>query len=208
MPTSDSTAPNGSSGVDESSLLRGANRTTATITISDTTTLTTNTDPHQNDGKIHQPVSRKPATSGPSAPPAPAKPAQIAIALARSCGGKTAVSSDNVAGITNAAPMPEIERDAITASDESAKAPSSEPAANMASPPISASLRPKRSPIAPAVSSRPAKTIAYESTIHCRSVAVAPSEPCIDGSATLRPDTAITTITRLRHSTPSRNHRR
>ena len=84
-------------------------------------------------GKIHQPVSRKPATSGPSAPPAPANPAQIAIALARLCGGKTAVSNDNVAGITNAAPMPEIARDAITASDESAKAPSSEPAANMAS---------------------------------------------------------------------------
>ena len=133
MPISDSTAPNGSSGVDESSLLRGANRTTATITISDTTTLTTNTDPHQNDGEIHQPVSRKPATSGPRLPPAPAKPAQIAIAFARSRGGKTAVSNDNVAGITNAAPMPEIERDAITASDESAKAPSSEPAANMAS---------------------------------------------------------------------------
>ena len=60
-PISDSTAPNGSSGVDESSLLRGANTATATITTSDTTTLTTNTAPHQNDGKIHQPVSRNPA---------------------------------------------------------------------------------------------------------------------------------------------------
>src|SRR6186997_1219727 len=207
-PINESTAPNGSSGVAESSLLRGANTATATITTTETTMFTTNTAPHQNDGKIHQPVSRKPAMTGPSAPPAPAKPAQIAIALARSCGGKTAVSNDSVAGITKAAPMPEIALEAMTASEVLANAPTSDPAANTPRPHSNASLRPKRSPIAPAVSNRPAKTIAYESTIHCRSVALAPSDPCIDGRATLRPDTAITTITKLRHRTPSRNQRR
>src|SRR4029079_5521750 len=102
-PINETTAPNGSSGVAESSLLFGAKTLTASSTISDMTTLTTNTAPHQNDGKIHQPVSRNPASSGRSAPPAPAKPAQIAIALARSWGGKTAVRIDNVAGMTNAA---------------------------------------------------------------------------------------------------------
>ena len=85
--------------------------------------------------------------------------------------------------------------------------PMTAPMPNTASPNISARLRPNRSPSAPAVSSIPANTIAYESKIHCRSVAVASRSRWIDGIAVLSPDTPITTMTSDRHITPSRNHR-
>ena len=48
------------------------------------------------------------------AAPAPAKPAQVAMARVRSSGGKTAVMSDNVAGITKAEPTPMIPRPTMT----------------------------------------------------------------------------------------------
>ena len=149
--------------------------------------LTRNVDPHQCDGKIHQSVRRKPTISGPSAPPAPAKPAHKAIALRRSCGGKIDVSSDSVDGITNAAPKPITLRLTMTAVEVLANVPMTAPIPNTASPNISARLRPNRSPSAPAVSSNPANTIAYESKIHCRSVAVALRSRWIDGIAVLRP---------------------
>ena len=160
MPNRERTAPTGSSGVAVSSLLRGAKIATATSTITGVTALTTKADPHQNEGKIHQPVRRNPTRSGPSAPPAPANPAQTAIALPRSCGGNTAVSNDRVAGMMSAAPIPEMERDAMTWFDVSASAPMSDPPANTASPTMSARFRPNRSPIAPALRSSPANTIA------------------------------------------------
>ena len=65
-----------------------------------TGTLTKNTDPHQKWS------SSRPLTIGPMAPPAPANPAQMAMARGRSAGEKTLARMDSVDGITNAAPAP------------------------------------------------------------------------------------------------------
>ena len=51
---------------------------------------------------------------GPIAPPAPANPAHIAIALKRSRGGKTTLMIESVAGMMNAAPLPMMARPTIT----------------------------------------------------------------------------------------------
>ena len=61
-------------------------------------TLTKKTDPHEKCS------SRKPLTTGPTAAPPPEIPAHTAMALPRSCGGKTLVRIESVAGMTNAAP--------------------------------------------------------------------------------------------------------
>ena len=117
-----------------------------------TGTLTRKAEPHQNSS------SRKPDTMGPSAPPAPAKPTHTAIARERSSGGKMAVISDRVAGMTNAAPAPCTARPAMTTPTEPASPLMSEPTPKMPSPTSSAPFRPNRSPSTPAVSSSPAKT--------------------------------------------------
>ena len=114
--------------------------------------LTRNTEPHQKCS------SSRPEASGPIAAPLPEMPAQMAIALARSRAGNTLVRIDSVDGMTNAAPMPMIARATMSMAGLSARAPSSEPAANTTRPACSAPLRPKRSPSAAAVNSRPAKT--------------------------------------------------
>ncbi len=107
--------------------------TNATTTIG---TLTKNTDPHQKCS------SRMPLDKGPIAPPAPANPAQIAIALPRSSGGKTTVMIDSVAGITSAAPTPITERKAMTKAAESANDATIAAVPKMARPVSSAPLRP------------------------------------------------------------------
>ena len=76
--------------------------TTAAIAV------TTNSDPHQKCS------SRKPEVTGPMAAPAPAIPAHTAIALGRSWAGNTEVSSDNVDGMMNAAPIPVTIRTAMS----------------------------------------------------------------------------------------------
>ena len=102
-------------------------------------------------------ISQPPAT-GPMAMPSPETPAQMPIAFARSLAGKTAVMIDSVEGMMNAPPMPIRARVAISISGEVASADSPEPRPKMARPIVRPRLRPKRSPSAPAVSSRPAKT--------------------------------------------------
>ncbi len=82
------------------------------------------------------------------------------MALVRSSGGKIDVMIDSVAGMMNAAPMPMTARLAITCVASPDSPPSSEPNPNTASPASSARRRPKRSPIAPALSSRPANRTA------------------------------------------------
>ena len=77
---------------------------------------TRNTEPHQKCS------SSQPPATGPMAAPAPASPAQTAMARARSCGGKTLVRIDRVAGITSAAPTPMIPRVTISWPAESAMA--------------------------------------------------------------------------------------
>ena len=119
-----------------------------------TGTLKRNADPHQNFS------SRAPETIGPSAPPAPAKATHVAIAFGRSAGGNTAVSSESVAGITNAAPAPWIARPTITIAAEPANPLTTAPTPNRTRPNSNVSLRPKRSPSAPATSRRPANTSA------------------------------------------------
>ena len=87
-------------------------------------TLTKNTEPHEKCS------SRKPLATGPTAAPPPEIPAQMAIALPRSCGGKTLVRIDSVAGMTNAAPRPMTARPTMIASALWLKAANSEPDRN------------------------------------------------------------------------------
>ena len=102
-------------------------------------------------------ISQPPAT-GPIAMPRPETAAHAPIAFGRSSGGKTAVMIDSVDGMMNAPPTPMRARVAISASGEVTTAERPEPRPKTARPNASARLRPKRSPSAPAVSSRPAKT--------------------------------------------------
>ena len=77
-PNSDNSAPTGSSGVLVSSRESGANATTAATIPMTMGTFTSRVDPHQN------PSSSPPVTMGPIDAPAPANPAQIAMARVRS----------------------------------------------------------------------------------------------------------------------------
>ena len=77
-------------------------------------------EPHQNCS------SSAPDTRMPSVPPAPAKPAQMPTALARSSGGNTLVMVDSVPGMRSAAPRPVSARSAMRRSrraDERRRAP-------------------------------------------------------------------------------------
>ena len=152
IPTIDSTAPSGSSGEPLESFDLGTRIQPAMRAAAMIGRLTRNTDPHQKCSR------RKPDATGPSAAPPPEMPAQIAIALARSRDGNTLVSSDRVDGITNAAPAPMTARAKISMPELSESAPMSDPMPNTRRPACNAPLRPKRSPSAPAVNSRPANT--------------------------------------------------
>ena len=79
---------------------------------------------------------------GPSAAPAPEMPAQMAMALVRSAGGKTLASTDSVDGMTKAAPKPITARPMITPSAVPMNADSSDPVRKIRSPSCSAPLRP------------------------------------------------------------------
>ena len=101
-----------------------------------TNTLMRKIEPHQKFS------SNAPLTMPPIATPTPAKPAQITIARGRSAGGKTCAKIDNVAGITNAAPMPITARAPITALVVLDNAANNDAAPNTTRPPFSASRRP------------------------------------------------------------------
>jgi hypothetical protein len=115
-------------------------------------TLTRNTEPHQKCS------SRKPPVTGPITIPSAETPAQIPIAFARSCAGKTFVRIERVEGMMNAAPAAIRLRLAISISELLAKVALSEPSPKTIRPSCSARLRPKRSPRLPAVRRIPAKT--------------------------------------------------
>ena len=151
-PTTDSSAPTGSSGVSVESLDLGTSTYPATRAPAMIGRLTRNTEPHQKCS------SSRPEASGPRAAPLPEMPAQMAIALACSRRGKTLVRIDSVDGMTNAAPTPITALATISIVGSSAKAPNAEPAANTTRPACRAPLRPKRSPRAAARNSRPANT--------------------------------------------------
>src|ERR671928_1262157 len=58
--------------------------------------------------------TRKPPTTGPMASASALTPAQVPIALPRSCGGKGVARIDSVAGVMNAAPTPWAARPAMS----------------------------------------------------------------------------------------------
>ena len=153
--------------------------------------------------------SRKPPVIGPIATPRPEKPAQIAIARPRSVGSRnTLVRIDRVAGMISAPPMPMNARVRMSWVAVVDSAAATEPIPNSTMPIWSAPLRPNRSERLPVVSSNPAKTRTYESTIHWIWLLDAPRSVMSDGIATLRIVLSITMISRLRQSTPRVTQRR
>ena len=109
--------------------------------------------------RLQSPCSTsQPPVTGPITIPRPLTAAQIPIALPRSCAGNTAVRMESVAGMMNAPPMPISARVRMSMFDESASADRPEPRPKTSSPKLSAFLRPKRSPSAPATSSAAANT--------------------------------------------------
>ena len=93
----------------------------------------------------------------PMIPPAPATPAQVPTALARSWAGKLVVMTDRVTGMIMAAAMPAATRRAMRASGVVTNAEAALAAANRARPASRIGLRPHRSPIAPTGISRAAR---------------------------------------------------
>ncbi len=94
------------------------------------------------------------------ATPSPDTPAHRAIARARSAGSmKTLVMIDSVAGMMNAAPKPWTARKPISAPASLTCEQANEPRAKMTRPTTRQRLRPRRSPVLPAISKKPAKTI-------------------------------------------------
>ena len=140
--------------------------------------------------------------------PMPAVPAHTPIARPRSFAGKTLVMIERVAGMMNAPPMPMNARVAMSWSDVVASAENNEPRPKMISPTWSAPRRPNRSPRLPAVSSRPANTSVYESTIHWSWLFVGSSSRESVGIATFRIVLSSTITSRLKHRTRRISQRR
>ena len=148
----DSAKPRKSSRGADSSRLSGTRKRPATSATTTTGTLTRKIQ-LQSACSISQPP-----VTGPIAIPSPETPAQMPIALPRSCAGNVAVRIESVDGMMNAPPMPIRPRITISSSGEVASADPSEPSPNTSRPSVSARLRPKRSPSEPAVSSTPANS--------------------------------------------------
>ena len=89
---------------------------------------------------------------------APVTLAQIAIAFGRSYGSKTLMRIESVDGMMSAAAAPITARHAISCHIAVDIEASPAPTRNSNSPSWSAPLRPYRSPRAPVVNKRPAKT--------------------------------------------------
>ena len=201
-PAIDKSAPSGSSGARRFSLADGTRNAPAISATATTKTLVRKIAPHQKCS------SSNPLVTPPSAAPTPANVAQIAIAFGRSLGGNTWASTDNVAGMTNAAPTPIAARATINAFAELENAAKPDARPNTTRPLFRESRRPKRSPSEPAVNNKPANTRLYASTIHCSELEPACSSRCNVGIATFRLALATTIMTRLRHRTPSVHQRR
>ncbi len=90
--------------------------------------------------------------------PRPETAAQAAIARPRSGPEKTLVMMERVDGMINAPPIPIAALVAMSMLADPENAAPSDPSPNRSRPTVNARLRPKRSPRAPIVNSRPAKT--------------------------------------------------
>ena len=102
--------------------------------------------------------SSTPPSTGPRATAAPTAPAQVPIALPRSCGGNTTVMMASVVGSTAAPPTPMTARKPMSIGAEPEKAHIADANPNRMSPMRSTFLRPMRSPRTPQVNSSEAKT--------------------------------------------------
>ena len=127
----------------------------------------------------------------------------MVTAVARSRLGKVATRSDSVAGMTIAAATPITMRARITPRVTSVRAPAIEPAVKISKPMISAPRRLYRSPITPNSSINAAYGTVYPSITHCKSLLESARSIVMAGAATSSDVLAMTTTSRLRHSTPS-----
>ena len=99
---------------------------------------------------------RMPESMTPRAAPTPARPLQIAIARARSCGRVNSnVSRERAAGLARAAPVPWTKRLATSTPGCWARPALAEASAKTARPIMNMRLRPSRSPIRPPSISSP-----------------------------------------------------
>src|SRR6478752_8329752 len=152
-PTIDNPAPSGSSLGAVGSFDSGTKKMPRTMATTAIGRFTQNTELHE------KWASRMPPITGPMATPRPENPAQMAMARPRSRGSRnTLVRIDRVDGMISAPPTPIRQRAAMSWLGVLDSADSTEPAAKMMMPVRNASLRPKRSPRLPVVSSRPANT--------------------------------------------------
>ena len=151
-PTVESTAPTGSSRDCSGSFESGTSFGMAISAAAAIGTLMRNTAVQLNCS------SSQPPLAGPMPTPMPATAAQMPIAFGRSSAGKTLVMIDSVVGMISAPPMPISALVAMSMLADSAKADASDALPKMARPATSAPRRLKRSPSAPIVSRRPAKT--------------------------------------------------
>ena len=136
MPRADSTVPSGSRPTCSADRLVGTTASTTAKVTTETAAVAKKIDCHENWPSI------QPEASIPSVPPAPANPAQMPTARARSSGGNTLVMVDRVPGMISAPPRPVSARKAMSCVPESANADKSEPAPNSAMPTSSAPRRP------------------------------------------------------------------
>ena len=151
-PTVESTAPTGSSRDCSGSFESGTSFGMAISATAAIGTLMRNTAVQLNCS------SSQPPLAGPMPTPMPATAAQMPIAFGRSSAGKTLVMIDSVVGMISAPPTPMSALVAMSMLADSAKADASDALPKMARPATSAPRRLKRSPSAPIVSRRPAKT--------------------------------------------------
>ncbi len=101
--------------------------------------------------------TRKPPTTGPMARARALTPAQVPIALPRSCAGKALVMIERVAGIMKAAPMPWAARPATSHASLCESPMKALDRPKTTTPKRNMRRRPKMSPRRPPVTSRTAK---------------------------------------------------
>ena len=100
----------------------------------------------------------QPPKVGATTPAIAVAPAQVPIALPRSCSGKVAPMMARLVGTMSALPTPWITRAMTSASMPGAIPHPIDPAANTTMPAVKMRLRPKRSPAAPPIRASAALT--------------------------------------------------
>lgn len=125
-----------------------------------------------------------PPITGPTAMPKADTPAKIAMARARSSGGKITPRIDSAGGITSAAPKPVTTRPATTPGGVVDSAAMTHPRPKTTIPIWKTPLRPNRSASPPPSTTNPPRAMVNPSKIHWMSAVVAPSSAVKLGTAT------------------------